>query len=283
MLSRFACAIMRLTARDCALLALLGELRYLTVSQIQQICFHTASVGTTSHRLSCLRRRRLLDCLTHRTFDDRRAFWCLASLGRSVAASLSRSSLAAPRVDALAALHMDHLIATNQIFCDLCALHRAGRLGAFRWHGSQHAGIDIEDTRVVPDAVILTARPEGAIWMYCLELDRGTMGWAALAAKFHRYRFLYRVAAQREREPQWQIWGSSWILFASDNGPRAALAAEMAAECGLERFWAGAPAELPAGLADSIGPKSGRLPDLPADLPGGIVPPVPWDGVGEPQ
>lgn len=283
MASRSASAIMRLTARDCALVGLLGELRYLTVSQVQQICFHTASVRTTSHRLTRLRRWRLLDCLTHRTFEDRRAFWCLAPLGRSVAASLAGSSLPSPRMDAVAALHMDHLIATNQIFCDLCTLHRAGRLGAFRWHGSQHAGIDIDDTRVVPDAVILTASPGGAVWMYCVELDRGTMGWAALAAKFNRYRFLYRVAAQREREPRWQIWGSSWVLFAADNGPRAALAAEMAAECGLERFWSGTPAELPAGLADSIGPESGCLPDLLFGLPGGVVPPVLPDGVGGPR
>jgi Replication-relaxation len=274
---------MRLTARDCALIGLLGELRYLTVSQVQRTCFHTASVRTTSHRLTCLRRRRLLECLTHRTFEDRRAFWCLAPLGRSVAATLAGSSLAAPREDALAALYMDHLIATNQVFCDLCAMHRAGGLGAFRWHGSHHAGLDIEDTRVVPDAVILTARPDGAVWMYCLEFDRGTMGWAALNAKFQRYRFLYRVAARREQEPQWQIWGSSWVLFASDNGRRAALAAEMATACGLERFWAGTPVELPAGLADSIGPESGPPPDLPWDLPGGVVPPVLPGDVGEPR
>jgi hypothetical protein len=278
-----ASAIMRLTARDCALVGLLGELRYLTVSQIQQTCFPRASVRTTSHRLTSLRRRRLLDCLTHRTFEDRRAFWCLAPLGRSVAAALAGSSLSTPRVDAVAALYMDHVIATNQVFCDLCALHHAGRLGAFRWHASQHAGLDIDDTRVVPDAVILTARPDGAVWMYCLELDRGTMGWAALSAKFHRYRFLYRVAARREHEPQWQIWGSSWVLFASDNGPRAALAAEMATACGLERFWAGTPAELPAGLADSIGLESGHPPDLPWGLPGGVAPPVLADGMGEPR
>ena len=283
MASRSASAIMRLTSRDCALVWLLGELRYLTVSQIQQICFHTASVRTTSHRLTRLRRRRLLDCLTHRTFEDRRAFWFLAPLGRSVAASLAGSPLPAPRADAVAALHMDHLIATNQIFCDLCALHRARRLGSFRWHGSQHAGIDVDDTRVVPDAVILTARPDGAVWMYCVELDRGTMGWASLAAKFHRYRFLHRVAAQRAREPRWQIWGSSWVLFASANATRAALAAEAAAECGLERFWAGTPAELPAGLADSIGPESGCLPDLPWHLPGGVVPPVCPDGAEGPR
>lgn len=277
MASRSALAVMRLTARDCTLLGILGELRYLTVSQIQQVCFSTANVRTTSHRLARLRRRRVLDCLTHRTFEDRRAFWCLAPLGRSVAASLGDSSLASPRADAVGALHMDHLIATNQIFCDLCALHRGGRLGAFRWHGSQHSGIDIEDTRVVPDAVILTARPDGAVWTYCVELDRGTMGWPALAAKFHRYQFLYRVAAQREREPRWQIWGSSWILFASASVPRATLAAQMAAECGLDRFWAGTAADLPAGLATSIGPESRRLPNLPWNIPGGIFPP---DGMG---
>ena len=272
---------MRLTARDCALVGLLGELRYLTVSQIQQTCFPTVSVRSTSRHLTYLRHRRLLDCLTHRTFEDRRAFWCLASLGRSVAATLAGSPLSTPRADALAALYMDHVIATNQIFCDLCALHHAGRLGAFRWHGSQHAGIDVDDTRVVPDAVILTARPDGAVWMYCLELDRGTMGRAALTAKFHRYGFLYRVAAGRGHEPQWQVRGSSWVLFASDNGPRVALAAETATACGLERFWAGTPAELPAGLADSIGPESGCPPDLPWGLPGGVAPPVLPGRLGE--
>ena len=275
-----ALAALRLTVRDCALLALLGELRYLTVSQIRQICFPTASVGTTSDRLTCLRRRQLLHCLTHRTFDDRRAFWCLAPLGRSVAASLAESALSSPRADAVAAVHMDHLIATNQIFCDLCAMHRAGRLGAFRWYGSQHAGVEVTDTRVVPDAVILTSRPDGAVWMYCVELDRGTMGWPALAAKFNRYRFLYRVATQRAHEPRWQVWASSWLLFASDNGPRASRAAELAADCGLERVWAGSPAELPAGLASSIGCGSGDSPAGPWQLPGGVTP---FTRAGSPQ
>jgi hypothetical protein len=273
-----AAAIMRMTPRDCALVTLLRELRYLTTAQIREACFFSASITTTSQRLTLLRRRGMMDCLTHRTFDDRRAFWCLTPLGRAVAAQLGEPIHGTPRADALAALQMDHLIATNQIFCDLCTLYRGRRLGPFRWFGSHHAGVDLEDTRVVPDAVILAAAADGAAWMYCVELDQGTMAPAALAAKFGRYRHLQEVAHMRRQEPIWEARGSSWILFACKDARRAAVAARLAAESGLERFWAGMAAELPAGLADSVGLDLVLPPDALLGLPGGVVPPDGTEG-----
>lgn len=273
-----AAAIMRMTPRDCALVTLLRELRYLTTTQIRQACFFSASLTTTSQRLTLLRRRGVIDCLTHRTFDDRRAFWCLTPLGRAVAAHLGESVHGTPRSDALAALQMDHLIATNQIFCDLCTLYRERRLGPFRWYGSHHAGVDLDDTRVVPDAMILAAAAGGAAWMYCVELDQGTMAAAALAAKFRRYRYLQRVAEMRRVEPIWEARASSWILFACKDASRAAVAARLAAESGLERFWAGTAAELPAGLADSVGLDPVLPPDALLGLSGGVVPPDGTEG-----
>lgn len=271
MASGSASAIMRLTPRDRALLGFLSELRYLTVAQIRQTCFPSACTSTASHRLTLLHDRGLLDCLRHRTFDDRRAFWCLTPLGRAVAAQLAGSRPDVTRASLFAALQMDHLIATNQIFCDLCVLYRSGRLGPFRWYGSHHAGIDLEDTRVVPDAAILIAA-DGVLWLYCVELDQGTMAPAALAAKFRRYRFLHQVANLRRQEAAWEVRASSWVLFACKDDRRAILAAQLAAEAGLERFWAGTAHELPVGLADAIGPEPGAPPDARVELPGGVVP-----------
>ena len=50
--SGFALALMRMTPRDCALVRLLSELRYLTVAQIRQVCFPSASAPTTSQLLT---------------------------------------------------------------------------------------------------------------------------------------------------------------------------------------------------------------------------------------
>ena len=167
-----AAAVMRLTPRDRALIEVLGEVRYLTAAQIQQVCYPSASVETTRHRLSLLKKRGVLTFLAHRTFEDRRAFWGLSPAGRTAAEAVAAAehgapAAAPPRARAVAALQIEHLIATNQVFCDLCAQHRAGRLGAFRWLGSHHAQVDLEDTRLVPDALILVGTPEGSVWMYC--------------------------------------------------------------------------------------------------------------------
>src|SRR5207302_1961776 len=137
-----AAAVMRLTPRDRALIEVLGEVRYLTAAQIQQVCYPSASVETTRHRLSLLKKRGVLTFLAHRTFEDRRAFWGLSPAGRTAAEAVAAAehgapAAAPPRARAVAALQIEHLIATNQVFCDLCAQHRAGRLGAFRWLGSQ--------------------------------------------------------------------------------------------------------------------------------------------------
>jgi hypothetical protein len=269
-----AVALLRMTPRDIGLIEVLNEVRYLTTAQVQRVCYPSASIQTTSHRLTILRRRGVLGCLTHRTFDDRRAFWCLAPLGRAAAGSLAGTPPDGPRACALAAVQMDHLIATNQIFCDLCAQCRAGRLGPFRWFGSHHACVDLGETRVVPDAVILAVTPGGDVWSYALELDRGTMAPVALAAKFRRYRILRQIASLRRHEPLWEVRATSWVLFACPDPRRAALGAQVAAECGLERFWAGTALELPVSLAQSIGSDLAPPVDALPGLPGGVVPPA---------
>ena len=270
-----AMAIMRLTPRDRYLLEVLDETRYLTAPQVQQVCYSGASVRTASRRLTLLRRRGLVTCLTHRTFHDRRAFWCLAPLGRAAAVELTGKRSDTPRDCALAALQIDHMIAANQIFCDLCIEHRAGRLGSFRWFASRHACFDLGHTHLTPDAVVVAAASGNCHWMYCLELDRGTMSLAALAAKFSRYGHLHHDADLRQQDDLlWEVRAASWVLFACPDTRRALQAARLAAETGLERFWAGPPADVATGLAAAVGtetaaPSTEALPGL----SGGITPP----------
>jgi protein involved in plasmid replication-relaxation len=277
-----AAAIMRLTPRDRYLLEALDEMRYLTAPQIQQICFSGASVQTASRRLTLLRRRGLLTCLSHRNFHDRRAFWCLASLGRAAVAELTGKRADPPRACALAALQIEHVISANQIFCDLCIAHRAGRLGSFRWFASRHASVDLGHTHLTPDAVVVTAPSKDCHWMYCLELDRGTMSLVALAAKFRRYVHLYHAAGlRRHNDPLWEARTASWVLFACSDDRRALRAARLAAETGLERFWAGPPADVAASLATAVGPDT--APPSSEAVPGmlgGITPPGPFRTVG---
>jgi protein involved in plasmid replication-relaxation len=261
-------AIMRLTTRDHALIVLLQELRYLTVTQIQHVCYPSISVTSASQRLGLLRRRGLLDCLTHRTFSDRRAFWALTPLGRAVGRSLTGASPRTPHESAVASLQIEHLIATNQIFCDLCLEYRAGRLGAFRWYSSHHARIDLGETSLVPDAVILASAPRGQWWMYLLERDRHTMAREALAEKFDRYRLFHRIAALRRDDPLWEARGDSWVLFACEDTRRARDAAHLASARGLERLWAGVAADLAAALAGAVGRSPESAPPAP---PAGLV------------
>ena len=267
-----ASAVLRLTPRDRVLVEFLQELRYLTADQIQRLCYPSITVKSVSQRLSRLRERGVLDYLDHRTFTDRRAFWGLTSLGRSVGGALTDDPPASPRAAAVACLQMDHLIATNQVFCELCREHRAGRLGAFRWYGSHHTRIDLGTTHVVPDAVILAASPQADWWMYCLELDRHTMPREALAEKFDRYRFLHRIAALRREEPLWEARADSWILFACGGARRGSEAAKLAAAVGLERFWAGEAADLPEALASALGVWPAEPHGAPLGLTGGIRP-----------
>lgn len=252
-----ASALLRLTPRDRALARALHELRYLTVRQVQQICYPTITVRSVSRRLSVLRRRGVLECLSHRTFEDRRAFWGLTSLGRAAAAALS--DVPPDRADAavVGTLQMDHLIATNQVFCDLCREHRDGRFGSIRWLGGHHARIDLGQTHLTPDAVILVASPARDWWVYFLERDRGTMDREALVEKFERYRLMLRMADARPDDPAWRARAASWVLFACDDPRRATDAARRAASCGLGRIWAGVASECAACLAESAGSASG--------------------------
>jgi len=298
-----ASALMRLTPRDRALVSVLEGLRYLTVTQIQQVCYPTITVASTSKRLSLLRRRGVLDCLSHRTFGDRRAFWGLAGLGRAAAAELTgippdrSGTLASPhrvggtsrrlaRRDGspVAALQMDHLVATNQVFCDLCRERRAGRLGQFCWFGSHHTYVDLGQTHLVPDAMILVASPSADWWMYLLELDRHTMSEAALADKFERYRLMHTIAASHRDDPVWEARADSWVLFACGNEGRAVAAARLAAACGLERLWAGPAQECAASLAGEARPGIEHAPAVPPGLRGGVAPPAsPGQDITDPQ
>ena len=251
-----ASAVMRLTARDCALVQVLQELRYLTAAQIQQVCYPSISVRSTAHRLSLLRRRGILECLSHRTFEDRRAFWGLTPIGRTAASALLGAPPARPAALAVAAVQMDHHIAISQIFCDLCVEYRAGRLAPFRWVGSHHTHVDLGRSHLVPDAVILIASGD-QWWMYCVEVDRGTMAGDALAEKCERYRLMRRIAALRRDDPVCNMRAESWLLFACEDERRASEVARLASACGLDRVWAGTVAVCASGLAAAVGPGAG--------------------------
>jgi hypothetical protein len=168
---------------------------------------------------------------------------------------------------------MDHLIATNQIFCLLCAEYRVGHLAPFRWLGSHHACVDLGHAHLVPDAVILIAT-EDQWWMYCVELDRGTMAHDALAEKCQRYSLMRRIAALRRDDPVWEARAESWAVFVCEDKRRASDVVRLAAAHGLNRVWAGTAAVYAAGLAAAVGPEAGSA--TPRLLPGlsmGITPP----------
>ncbi len=246
-------ALLRLTSRDRLLVETLAELRFMTVHQIRQACYPTLRTNSVSHRLSRLRGGGVLERLGGRAFDDRRVFWGLGATGRLAAGALAGTAPPGPRALAVGALLMDHLIATNQIFCDLCTECRAGRLAAFSWVGSHHARLDLGLTHLVPDAMIVVPAPERGPWIYCLERDRGTMPAQRLEEKWGRYRLLDRLACERAGDPRWDALADAWLVVACDDERRAKVAACTAARAGLERVWAGSAAMCAAALAAAVG------------------------------
>ena len=269
-----AAALMRLTARDRYAMQVLLELRYMTSPQLQEVCYPTRSVRGTARRLGILRERGLVHCLRHRTFDDRRAFWGLTPLGRAAGSALGDAPAPRAAVYLVAALHMDHLVATNQVFCDLCREHQSGRLGTFRWFASHRASVELEGSRLVPDAVILVPSPDSQWWMYCLEVDRGTMGTDALREKLERYRVMRSLAASHPGDPLWEARADSWLMFACQARERAKTLAGLAQAVGLERVWAGLAEECASRLAGAVSAAGtgGEVP-APPGLGQGLTPP----------
>jgi len=269
-------ALLRLTSRDRRLVTTLAELRYLTAPQIRQACYPSLSIESASRRLTLLRRRRVIDCLGHRAFDDRRVFWGLGPVGRLAAGALAEDAAPRPAAVAVGALLMDHLIATNQVFCDLCAECRAGRLDRFWWLGSHHTHMDLGLARLVPDAAIVVPAPDGHPWMYCLERDRGTTSPEFLADKCRRYRLMCQVARERADDPLWEARADAWLVVACDDGRRAALAARAAAGAGIERAWCGLADECAASLAAAAGVASRARGVARPDGP--VARTLPWPG-----
>lgn len=258
---RAAAALACLTPRDRSLLRVLRDLRYLTCGQAHRACYDALAPRGARVRLGELRRRGLLVRLRSGGFTDRRVFWGLAPLGRAAAAALERveagaapeaAAVGTPRPDAVAALQMAHLIATNDLFCDVCAARRAGRLPACRWLAAHRSIIDLGHTAVVPDAVVLIAGPDGW-WVYYLERDRGTMPPAAIREKLDRYALLGKMSGAQTNDPAWQPRVDAWLMFACDDRRRAHRIASLAAASGLERVWAGLADECVGGLAASLG------------------------------
>lgn len=245
-------ALLRLTPRDRLLVKTLAEVRFLTVHQVRQICYPGLLPESVSHRLSLLRRCSILDRLGCRTFDDRRVFWGLGVAGRFAAGALTDGAVPRPAEIAVGAVLMDHLIATNQVFCDLWTECLAGRLRSFFWLGSHHARMDLGLTHLTPDAIIAIPAPGSDWWVYYLERDRGTMSAESLTDKCRRYRLLDRLSRERAGDSIWDFRAGGWLLVACDDERRATVAAQAAADAGLERVWSGRADECAASLAAAV-------------------------------
>jgi protein involved in plasmid replication-relaxation len=258
---RAAPALACLTPRDRALLRVLRDLRYLTCEQAHRCCYPGLALPSVRARLGELRRRGLLTRLRRDGFTDRRAFWGLAPLGRAAGAALEdaeggnetgEGSAGTARPAAVAALQLDHVIGTNELFCDLCEAHRTGPLPPLRWLAGHRSVVDLGHTHLVPDAVVLIAAPDGGWWTYYVERDRGTMPPQAIRDKLERYALLFTIAGAQLGDPVWQTRADAWLLFACDHARRALRIAALAAEAGLDRVWAGPAEACAAGLAGSL-------------------------------
>lgn len=258
---RAAPALACLTPRDRALLRVLRNLRYLTCEQAHRSVYPGLALPSVRARLGELRRRGLLARLRRDAFADRRAFWCLTPLGRAAAAALEDAeagggrgdrSADTPRSTAVAALQLDHVIGTNELFCDLCELARAGPLPPLRWLAGCRSVVDLSQTHLGPDAVVLAAEADDGWWAYYVERDRGTMPLQAMRDKLERYALLFTMAGAQMGDPAWQTRADAWLLFACDDTRRAQRLAALAAEAGLERVWAGPAGTCAAGLAGSL-------------------------------
>lgn len=276
-------ALACLTPRDRVLLRMLRDLRFLTCDQAHRTCYHGLALESVRARLRELRRRGVLRQLRHHAFDDRRRFWTLASLGRVAAAVLETMDVGAAyeraepsRSAAVAALQLDHLIGTNELFCALWEIHRAGRMPPLRWLAGHRATSDLGHTHLVPDAALLVAGPDGW-WTYYVERDRGTMSLEAIRQKLDRYVLLFNTAAAQADDPAWHSRGDAWLLFACDDSPRALRIAAAASDAGLERVWAGLAAECIPSLAASLDgidrvPEPHACPPLPVWAAGALLP-----------
>jgi hypothetical protein len=251
----FAC----LTPRDRALLRVLHDLRYLTCPQAHRACYSAMTLRSVRLRLSELRRRGLLAPLRRDAFTDRRTFWGLAPLGRTAAAALAdidggtpeAARPQPPRAAARAALQLEHLAATNDLFCDACEAGRAGLLPPAYWLAGCRSAIDLDQTSVVPDATLVVAGPD-RWWTYYVERDRGTMPLSAMREKTARYRLLLAMADAQAADPAWETRADGWLLFACDDLGRARRIVSLAVDAGLERVWAGPADGCIAGVIGSL-------------------------------
>ena len=252
----FAC----LTPCDRALLHVLRDLHYLTCPQVHRACYPGLSLSSVRARLGELGRHKFLRWVRRKAFPDQRAFRGLAPLGRAAAGALNAADAApvrrddpsTPRAGAIAALHLDHLIETNDLFCALCEHARTRRLPPTLWLAGCRSVIDLDQTRLVPDAVVLAAAPDRGWWTYYLERDRGTMPPAAMRDKFERYTLLLKVACAQTDDPAWAARAGAWLLLACDDDRRAERLAALAVDSGIHRIWAGSAEACAAGLVASL-------------------------------
>ncbi|MHB8732250.1 MAG: replication-relaxation family protein [bacterium] len=278
---RAAAALACLTPRDRALLRVLRDLRYLTCEQALRACYPGLAPRSVRARLGALRRRGLIAPLRRGVFADRRTFWGLDPLGRAAAAALEAAegggtadgSAAPSRSAVVAALQLEHLSGTNDLFCDLCEIARAGRLPPLRWLAASRSAVDLGQTRLVPDAAVLIAGADDGWWTYYVERDRGTMPIQAMRDKLERYALLFKMAGAQSDDPAWQARADAWLLFVCDDLRRAKRLAALAAGAGLDRVWAGLADACAAGLAGSLSDVSvpRECPALPAWARGALA------------
>ena len=285
---RAAPALACLTPRDRALLRVLRDLRYLTCEQAHRSCYPGLTLPSVRARLGELRRRGLLARLRRDAFIDRRTFWGLGPLGRAAAAALDDAGggsaggggaggAGTQRAAAMAALQIDHVISTNDLYCDLCEVARSGALPPLRWLAGFRSAVDLGQTCLIPDAVVLAGGAECGWWTYYVERDRGTMPLRAMREKLERYAVLFKLAAAQCADPAWCPRADAWLVLACDDARRAVRLASLAADVCLERVWAGAAGGYAAGVAASLRDVTApqECPPLPAWAHGALT--VPGD------
>ncbi len=206
--ARLGAALGALGPEAVALLDALGAVRFLSAPQAAEI----AGEAGARRALTALRRAGLAAALPYRPapLAPVQAVWSLTPLGARAAVARAshlagEGGLADPGLgrrarrlaaDPLSALFMAHALATTDLY--LAVRRRAG--SAFAWRSGEEARVTFRsfasaDGRgvLVPDAIVAPADlPYGgdplALGGAALEIDRATMGRAAIERKLLRYR-----------------------------------------------------------------------------------------------
>ena len=177
--------ICRVQERDIDILFALAKMRMLRTSDVSRLLFHAR--GTCQKRL-----RKLFDAGLVRTVVTdlaRENRFVLTRLGHAMVSELRAEAgvpayRAAPRVDGRSIAHLD-LLNEYRIALALGAAKHGLSLRSFvpEWD------LRAEDpaAKLIPDALCVLARRDGAEWQLAIEVDTGTEAPAVVERKLRKY------------------------------------------------------------------------------------------------